>query len=488
MQLDKLVFQKVSKFSLRSFTGSILVVCVKGKKIPFDRLQKFLPISDAYYSFEKRNAFKSLKPGDHFVVPLPEKLSAKEIIFFFTDVNLAKKDHLDCGLKISKLISSNEFALVCDQKFLSVDFLTGLFLPSYRFEKYKSLSLGINPICTILHRDLKNIDNLSMRVEAICEGVFFARDLTNEPSNYLNTESFAEILVGLKALNIGVRVVDEEELNNIGMNALLSVGKGSHNRPKLIILEWKGKPNSEKRLGLIGKGVMFDSGGISLKPAGGMQEMTGDMGGAGIIAGLFKTIAMRKAKANVIGLLGLVENMPDGNAMKPGDVIKSLKGDTIEVNNTDAEGRLVLADLLWYCQTKFKTAGIIDLATLTGAIEVALGQEYGGLFSNSSQFKEDFMVAASSANEKVWELPLDDCFNSLLNSRVADLKNSGGRLGGAITAAMFLKRFIKRSTSWIHLDVAGVSFKKNSTDISPPGATGWGVRALNKYLEKFYEN
>ena len=487
MKFNNFIFQKASNFPISTFTGSIIVVCTKNEKIPFSNFQEMKPLREIYLSYMAKKNFKDLNSDEHVSIAFPEKMSAKEIIFFFNDVNVAKSKHLELGSKISKLVTLKNSVLVCDQRILSVDFLTGLMLPLYKFDKYKSAGARQKNECSVLYNNSKIIIPLISRAKAVCEGVFFARDLTNEPSNRLNTNEFTQILYSLKDKGVSVKVIEEKEMAEIGMNALLSVGKGSRNPSKFVILEWNGRPLSKKLLGLVGKGVMFDSGGISLKPASGMQEMTGDMGGAAVIAGLFKALALRKSKSNVVGFLGLVENMPGGDAMKPGDIIQSLKGDTVEVNNTDAEGRLVLADLLWYCQMKYKVSGIIDLATLTGAVEVALGHEYCGLFSNSRKFKEDFISSCAKASEKVWELPLDDKFNSLLSSRVADLKNSGGRLAGATTAAMFLKRFVKQSTPWIHLDIAGVSFRKDKTDLSPPGSTGWGVRSLNVFVEKFYE-
>ncbi|MFL2827490.1 MAG: leucyl aminopeptidase [Paracoccaceae bacterium] len=487
MKFDNFIFEKASNFPISTFIGSIIVVCAKNEKIPFSNIKEMASLSEVYLSYKVKKNFNDLNSNEYISIPFPDKMLAKEIIFFFTDLNVSKSKYLALGSKISKLVASKNSVVVCDEKNLSLDFLTGLILPLYSFDKYKTAGTKKNFECSVLYQNLKNMTSLNSRVRAVCEGVFFARDLTNEPSNELNTEEFTKVLCSLEDMGVIVKVIEEQEMAKIGMNALLSVGKGSRNPSKFVILEWMGRPLSKKILGLVGKGVMFDSGGISLKPASGMQEMTGDMGGAAVIAGLFKTLALRKSKANVVGFLGLVENMPGGEAMKPGDIIQSFKGDTIEVNNTDAEGRLVLADLLWYCQKKYKVSGIIDLATLTGAVEVALGQEYCGLFSNSRKFKDDFIASCSKASEKVWELPLDDKFNSLLSSRVADLKNSGGRLAGATTAAMFLKRFIKQSTPWIHLDIAGVSFRKDKTNLSPPGSTGWGVRSLNFFVEKFYE-
>ena len=256
---------------------------------------------------------------------------------------------------------------------------------------------------------------------------------------------------------------------------------GSESPSKIVIMEWQGGGN-EKPFALVGKGVVFDTGGISLKPAGGMEDMTMDMGGAGVVAGVMKALATRNAKANVVGLVGLVENMPDAKAQRPGDVVKSMKGDTIEVINTDAEGRLVLADVLWYAQKTYRPSGIINLATLTGAVIVALGHENAGAFSNNDKLVNDFLKAADTECEGVWRMPLGAGYDKLILSRIADIKNVGGRTAGSITAAQFLQRFIEPDMPWIHLDIAGVASVKNETDFAPKGATGWGVRALNRFI------
>jgi leucyl aminopeptidase len=253
-----------------------------------------------------------------------------------------------------------------------------------------------------------------------------------------------------------------------------------------VIREWNGG-GDEQPFALVGKGVVFDTGGISLKPAAGMEDMTMDMGGAGVVAGVMKTLALRKAKANVVGLVGLVENMPDANAQRPGDMVKSMKGDTIEVSNTDAEGRLVLADVLWYAQETYKPTGVINLATLTGAIIIGLGHENAGVFSNNDELSRKFIKAAANEREGAWRMPLGTAYDKLINSRIADIKNTGGRAAGSITAAQFLQRFIQEDMPWIHLDIAGVASVKSETDFAPKGATGWGVRALDRLIADNYE-
>ncbi|MFT7060675.1 MAG: leucyl aminopeptidase, partial [Pseudorhodobacter sp.] len=321
---------------------------------------------------------------------------------------------------------------------------------------------------------------------ALAEGVFFTRDLVNEPANVLTTIEFANRLVAMQNIGLEVEVLEEAQMAELGMGALLGVGLGSETPSKLVIMRWNGG-GDEAPFALVGKGVVFDTGGISIKPAGGMEDMTMDMGGAGVVAGVMRTLALRKAKANVVGLVGLVENMPDGKAQRPGDVVKSMKGDTIEVINTDAEGRLVLADVLWYAQERFKPTGMINLATLTGAIIVALGHENTGVFSNSDDLCNAFLKAAKAEGEGAWRMPMGDAYDAKLKSRIADMMNVGGRDGGSITAAQFLKRFVKPDMPWCHLDIAGTALLKADSTLAPKGATGWGVMALDRLIRDKYE-
>jgi leucyl aminopeptidase len=323
-------------------------------------------------------------------------------------------------------------------------------------------------------------------VAALAEGVFFARDLTNEPANVLTTTEFAARLEALRELGVKVAVMEEDELAQLGMRALLGVGQGSESPSKVVVMEWMGG-GDEKPLALIGKGVVFDTGGISIKPAAGMEDMTGDMGGAGIVSGVMKALALRKARANVVGLVGLVENMPDGRAQRPGDVVRTMKGDTVEVINTDAEGRLVLCDVMWYAQETWHPVAMIDLATLTGAIIIGLGHENAGVFSNDDTLCDAFLAAAKAEGEGAWRMPLGSGYDRMLKSRVADMKNIGGRPAGSITAAQFLQRFVKADVPWIHLDVAGVASRPDDSAFAPKGATGWGVLALDRLIRDRYE-
>ena len=294
-------------------------------------------------------------------------------------------------------------------------------------------------------------------IEAVARGVFFARDLVNEPANVLTTTEFATRLEALREVGLEVEVLDEAKLEELGMRALLGVGQGSASPSKVVVMRWQGGGEAAP-LALVGKGVVFDTGGISIKPAQGMEEMTMDMGGAGTVAGVMRTLALRKAKANVVGLVGLVENMPDGRAQRPGDVVRSMKGDTIEVINTDAEGRLVLCDVMWYAQERFRPAAMIDLATLTGAIIVGLGHENAGVFSNDDALCAALLAAAEAEGEGAWRMPLGEAYDKALKSTIADMRNvGGGRQAGAITAAQFLKRFVRDETLWCHIDIAGTA-------------------------------
>jgi leucyl aminopeptidase len=303
----------------------------------------------------------------------------------------------------------------------------------------------------------------------------------------LTTYDFAARLAAMQELGIEVEILEEDQLGKLGMRALLGVGQGSESPSKVVVMQWRGGAAEAAPFALVGKGVVFDTGGISIKPAGGMEDMTMDMGGAGVVAGVMRTLALRRAKANVVGVVGLVENMPDGRAQRPGDVVKSMRGVTIEVINTDAEGRLVLADVLWYTQERFKPVGMINLATLTGAVIVALGHENTGVFSNNDALCNAFLKAAGSEGEGAWRLPMGPGYDAKLKSRVADIVNSCGRDGGSITAAQFLRRFVKEDVPWCHLDIAGTALLKTDSELAPKGATGWGVMALNRLIADGYE-
>jgi leucyl aminopeptidase len=369
--------------------------------------------------------------------------------------------------------------------------LNGLKLKSYRFEKYKTQKNENEKIVSIKIIDYSNIIKKTERNKLISDekvtGVFLTRDLVSEPANVLYPSKFVEICNVLKKAGVVLEVLDEKKMKSLGMNALLGVSQGSVRPARIMIMKWNGSSDKKQRpISFIGKGVTFDTGGISIKPSGGMEDMKWDMGGAGVVAGLMYTLALRKAKTNVVGAVGLVENMPDGNAQRPGDVVKSMSGQTIEVLNTDAEGRLVLADVLWYVKEKYKPKLMVDLATLTGAIIVALGDRYAGLFSNNDKLAEQLYVSSKETEEFIWRLPLDEGFDKLLNCPIADMKNiTGTRGAGSITAAQFLKRFVG-DIAWAHLDIAGTTWSKSGTNYSRPGGTGFGVRLLDNFVKNNY--
>ena len=323
--------------------------------------------------------------------------------------------------------------------------------------------------------------------EAVADGVVMARDFVNEPSNVLYPEEFARrAAAALRKAGVAIEILDEKALQKLGMRALLGVGQGSERESRVVIMRWNGGKKGDTPVAFIGKGVCFDTGGISIKPAASMEDMKGDMAGAACVVGLMHALATRKAKVNVIGAIGLVENMPGGNAQRPGDIVTSMSGQTIEIINTDAEGRLVLADVLWHVAKKFKPKFMVDLATLTGAIIVALGQEYAGLFSNDDKLSERLTKAGEATGEKVWRMPLAPEYDKMIDSKFADMKNTGGRYGGAITAAQFLQRFVDK-TPWAHLDIAGTGMGSPSTDINRSWGSGFGVRLLNRLVADHYE-
>ena len=431
--------------------------------------------------FEKKSC------GDVLTISFPGALSTEYLDLVKWSKSGKPNDARKAGVNLAKKSNHNNILICGSIQKMSEDVIKGYLLRRYEFSDYKNIkNKGTGSVTLMLKRPKDFAKSLS-EIRAQVDGVFFTRNLVNEPANILSTVEFSKRLKKLSDLGVSVEILEEKKLEELGMNALLGVGQGSANPSKVVVMSWKGASESIKPLALVGKGVVFDTGGISLKPAGGMEDMTMDMGGAGVVAGTMLCLAKRKAKANVIGLVGLVENMPSSTAQRPGDIVKSMKGDTIEVINTDAEGRLVLSDILWYAQEQFKPAGIIDLATLTGAIIVGLGYENAGVFSNDDEFCNSFLKAAGNENEGAWRMPLGPAYDKKLKSRLADMKNVGGRDAGAITAAQFIKRFIKKDMPWIHLDIAGVAHTKSESTYAPSGATGWGVMSLNRLVSDEFE-
>ncbi len=422
--------------------------------------------------------------------------SKKKIVLISIKKNLKTSDIENLGAEFHSRIDYsknseyfiNSDSIISDHKNLLGYFLHGLKLKSYKFNKYKSkkdtMTISINVIGS------KNMpSNMSqIKFKALEEGTFYARDLVSEPGNVLHPDEYAKRINSLKKDGLKVTIYDQKKLKKLGMNALLGVGQGSIRGSYLVIMEWNGAKNNSRPLAFVGKGVCFDTGGYSLKPAKFMEDMTYDMAGSATVVGLMKSLALRKAKINAVGVVGLVENMVSGNAQRPGDIVKSYSGKTIEVLNTDAEGRLVLADALTFTEKKFKPKFIIDLATLTGAIIVCLGSEYAGLFSNDDKLSKQIYNAGEKVEEKVWRMPLHKNYDKLMNSKNADMQNInyvGG--AGSTTAAQFLQRFILNKTPWAHLDIAGMAFSKYGGALNSGGATGFGVRLLNQLIEENYE-
>ena len=378
-----------------------------------------------------------------------------------------------------------------DLALAAAQFALGGWLRSYKFDQYKTRKKDDGeregPVEVLLGvADPAAVGAAIDENAQLAEAVVLARTLVNEPANVLSPAEFARRASELMKLGVEVEILDEKTMAELGMRALLGVGQGSEAESQLVVLRWNGGGEAAP-IAFVGKGVVFDTGGISIKPAASMEDMKGDMAGAAAVTGALHAIAARKAKANVIGVLGLVENMPDGKAQRPGDIVKSMSGQTIEIINTDAEGRLVLADALTYVIDKYKPAAVVDLATLTGAILVALGQEYGGLFSNNDELAERLTRAGGATGEKLWRFPMGPAYDKLIDSKFADMKNTGGRHAGSITAAQFLQRFVGK-TPWAHLDIAGTGMGSPSSDINQSWGSGWGVRLLDRLVRDNYES
>ena len=367
----------------------------------------------------------------------------------------------------------------------------GVRLAAYRFDRYRTTEAADKkPSVTTVRVVADDPDSAATAfgpMSALADGVIFARDLVSEPANILYPAEFANRVKALEVLGLTVEILGEPEMEKLGMGSLLGVGQGSRRESQLAVIQWKGADAKSQPVAFVGKGVCFDTGGISIKPAEGMEDMKWDMGGAAAVAGVMHVLAGRKARVNAVGILGLVENMPDGNAQRPGDIVTSMSGQTIEVINTDAEGRLVLADALWYCQDRFKPRFMIDLATLTGAIIIALGNDYAGLFSNNDELATKLLAAGEASGDALWRMPLPAAYEKQIESMAADVKNVGGRPAGSITAALFLQKFIN-GLPWAHLDIASTAWKKPSAfPTIPDGATGFGVRLLDRLVADNYE-
>jgi leucyl aminopeptidase len=378
------------------------------------------------------------------------------------------------------------------------DFALGAALRGYKFQKYKSSKSRQTNGGAANERNLRRIvihcadpraaNKAFAGARAVANGVVLARDLVNEPANILGPAEFAQRAKTITKAGVQVDVLTPAALKRLGMNALLAVGQGSERPSHVVVMRYQGAgPKDGDPIVFVGKGVTFDTGGISLKPAAGMEDMKGDMAGAACVVGLMQELAERNAKVNAVGIIGLVENMPSGSAQRPGDVVTAMSGQTIEVLNTDAEGRMVLADCLWYAQDRFKPKALINLATLTGAVMVALGKEHAGLFSNNNELANWLLDAGLETGEKLWRLPLGPKYDKMIESKVADIKNTGGKWGGSISAAQFLQRFVKEGTPWAHLDIAGTAMSSVDSDVNRSWGSGFGVRLLDQLVRNHYE-
>ena len=467
------------------------LVLFSNEKFNIDGLKKNLS------TFEYSYINDLLKTSDHKKNILAFELnSKKKIILISIKKNLNISDIESLGAEFYVRVNYGKNA----EYFLNIDsieskhknfvshFLHGFKLKSYEFKKYitkkEKRSISVN----VIGNKNKPSSKIQLKFKAIEEGTFYARDLVSEPGNVLHPDEYAKRLSTLRKDGLKVNVYDKKKLKKLGMNALLGVGMGSIRGSYLVTMEWNGGKKNSKPLAFVGKGVTFDTGGYSLKPARFMEDMTYDMAGSAAVVGLMKSLAIRKAKINAVGVVGLVENMVSGVAQRPGDIVKSYSGKTIEVLNTDAEGRLVLADALSFTEKKYKPKFIVDLATLTGAIIVCLGSEYAGLFSNDDKLSNQIINAGEVVEEKLWRMPLHKNYDKLMNSKNADMQNInyvGG--AGSTTAAQFLQRFILNKTPWAHLDIAGMAFSKYGGALNSGGATGFGVRLLNQLIEEHYE-
>jgi len=471
--------------------SSANLVLFTDEKFNINNLKKY--ISKTEFTYIKDLLKTSDLKKSIFVFEINSKkkiilISIKKEIKNFDIENLGAQfySYINYGKNSEYFVNSD--SLTSKHENLIGHFLHGLKLKSYEFNKYKTKKETRLISINVLGNKNKPSAQSQLKFKALEEGTFYARDLVSEPGNILHPDEYSKRLNSLKKNGLKINIYDEKKLKKLGMYALLGVGMGSIRGSYLVTMEWNGAKNNSKPLAFVGKGVTFDTGGYSLKPARFMEDMTYDMAGSAAVVGLMKSLALRKAKVNAVGVVGLVENMVSGDAQRPGDIVKSYSGKTIEVLNTDAEGRLVLADALTFTEKKFKPKFMVDLATLTGAIIVSLGSEYAGLFSNDDNLSKKILNAGEKVEEKLWRMPLHKNYDKLMNSKNADMQNInyvGG--AGSTTAAQFLQRFILNKTPWAHLDIAGMAFSKYGGALNSGGATGFGVRLLNKLIEEYYE-
>jgi len=477
-------FNKIKKISSN-------IVLFVNEKFKINDLKRFISSEEFNYINEL------LKTSDIKKNMLVFEINSKKKIVLISIKNDSKTSDIEnLGAEFYRRVNhgkNSDYFIISDTVIGEHDnflghFLHGLKLKSYEFKKYKTKKETRLISINVLGNKNRPSTQNQLKFKALEEGTFFARDLVSEPGNVLHPDEYAKRLSSLRKDRLKVNIYDEKKLKKLGMYSLLGVGMGSKRGSYLVTIEWNGTKNKSKPLAFVGKGVTFDTGGYSLKPARFMEDMTYDMAGSAAVVGLMKNLALRKAKVNAVGVVGLVENMVSGDAQRPGDIVKSYSGKTIEVLNTDAEGRLVLADALTYTEKKYKPKIIVDLATLTGAIIVSLGSEYAGLFSNDDKLSKQILKAGETVEEKLWRMPLHKNYDKLINSKNADMQNInyvGG--AGSTTAAQFLQRFILNKTPWAHLDIAGMAFSKYGGSLNSGGATGFGVRLLNQLVEDNYE-
>ena len=477
-------FNKIKKISSN-------IVLFVNEKFKINDLKRFISSEEFNYINEL------LKTSDIKKNMLVFEINSKKKIVLISIKNDSKTSDIEnLGAEFYRRVNygkNSDYFIISDTVIGEHDnflghFLHGLKLKSYEFKKYKTKKETRLISINVLGNKNRPSKQNQLKFKALEEGTFFARDLVSEPGNVLHPDEYAKRLSSLRKDRLKVNIYDEKKLKKLGMYSLLGVGMGSKRGSYLVTIEWNGTKNKSKPLAFVGKGVTFDTGGYSLKPARFMEDMTYDMAGSAAVVGLMKNLALRKAKVNAVGVVGLVENMVSGDAQRPGDIVKSYSGKTIEVLNTDAEGRLVLADALTYTEKKYKPKIIVDLATLTGAIIVSLGSEYAGLFSNDDKLSKQILKAGETVEEKLWRMPLHKNYDKLINSKNADMQNInyvGG--AGSTTAAQFLQRFILNKTPWAHLDIAGMAFSKYGGSLNSGGATGFGVRLLNQLVEDNYE-
>ena len=480
--------------------GVLILLCEEGLKLGPASRKLLAPSGDLLQRAAAADRFTG-KSGSALDIVAPGALPATRLIVLgvgkpgkFKAQDFVKLGGAAMGRMPSSATEASivaEFAAGALKPDQAAEIAHGARLRAYRFDRYKTKRKeGEEPPAAV--RLTIAVGNVAAAQKAwgvregLTEGVIIARDLINEPANVLYPVEFARRAGALKKLGVAVEVLDVAAMKKLGMNSLLAVGQGSAHDSRVVVMRWNGGKKGAAPIAFIGKGVCFDTGGISIKPAAGMEDMKGDMAGAACVVGLMHALAARKARVNAVGAIGLVENMPDGNAYRPGDIVKTMSGQTIEIINTDAEGRLVLADVLHYVNTKFEPKFMINLATLTGAIIVALGQEYAGMFSNDDRLCDRLTKAGQATGERVWRMPLGPEYDKMIDSRFADMKNTGGRYGGSITAAQLLQRFVGK-TPWVHLDIAGTALGSPQTDINKSWSSGWGVRLLNALVADHYE-